>query len=284
MLGEGVQWNDATESLWWTDIQARLLYRYHLPSGQLSKFVTPGRLCSFGFVETKADFIVAFSRGLALYNPVSEDITWLERPDGLSHGVRFNDGKVDRQGRFWVGTMVEKGDPVTRREGSLYSLDSTFVLHKHESGIGISNGLCWSPEARYLYFADSARRIIYSYEFDRGSGTIDNQRVFVETGSGAFPDGAEIDSNGCLWSAHWGAGQVVRYTPEGKTDSVLTLPVSQPTCVTFGGPGHELLFVTSARVGLDDDKLDEEIHAGDVFVFQAGVSGFPACRFVQVVK
>ncbi len=283
-LGEGVQWNAATESLWWTDIQARLLYQYHLPTCRLSKFSTPERLCSFGFVENKADFIAAFARGFALYNPVSQDITWLSRPGGLSHGIRFNDGKTDRQGRFWAGTMVENGDPAIRREGSLYSLDGSFVLHKHETDIGISNGLCWSPESKYLYFADSARRTIYSYEFDPDSGAIENRKVFVETGRGAFPDGAEIDSNGCLWSAHWGAGRVVRYTPEGKTDAVLTLPVSQPTCVTFGGPGHELLFITSAGDGLDDDKLCKEPHAGDVFVFQVGVSGLPACHFIQVVK
>ena len=284
MLGEGVQWNDATESLWWTDIQARLLYRYHLPSERLSKFPTPERLCSFGFIENATDFIVAFDRGFALYNPVSQDITWLGRHEGLSHGIRFNDGKVDRQGRFWAGTMVENGDPLIRREGSLYSLDGTFVLHKHGSGIGISNGICWSPESRHMYFADSARRIIYSYEFDSDSGTIDNRKVFVETERGAFPDGAEIDNNGCLWSAHWGAGRVIRYTPEGKMDVVLSLPVSQPTCVTFGGQGHELLFITSAREGLGDDKLLKEPHAGDVFIFQVGVSGFPACRFIQVVK
>ena len=283
-LGEGVQWNDAAGSLWWTDIQARRLCRYHLPSGRLSQYPTPERLCSFGFVENTTDFIVAFACGFALYNPVSKDITWLGLPGRLSRGIRFNDGKVDRQGRFWAGTMVEDGDPAIRREGSLYSLDSTFTLYNHERGIGIANGLCWSPDSRRLYFADSARRTIYRYEFDPDSGTIDNRKVFAKTAPGAFPDGADIDSDGCLWSAHWGAGRVVRYTPAGNTDAVLALPVRQPTCVTFGGPGRELLFITSAREGLDRATLHTEPHAGDVFVFRVGVSGLPACRFIQVVK
>ena len=132
-LGEGVQWDDATECLWWTDIQARRFYRYNLPSGRLSKFQTPERLCSFGFVENKTDFIVAFDGGFALYQPASQEMTWLQRLEGLKRGIRFNDGKTDRQGRFWAGTMTEKGDPVSRSEGGLYSLDNTFKLRQHES-------------------------------------------------------------------------------------------------------------------------------------------------------
>ena len=278
-LGEGVQWHDETETLWWTDIQSCLLYRYHLPSCQLSKYPTPERLCSFGFIKNKSEFIVAFARGFALYNPVSRDITWLIRPEGLGQGIRFNDGKVDRQGRFWAGTMVEEGDPLTRPAGNLYALDGLFTLNKRERGIGISNGLCWSPKSDRLYFADSARRIIYNYEFDPDSGTISNRKIFVETGNGIFPDGADVDSDGCLWSAHWGAGQVVRYTPAGKRDLVLDLPVSQPTCVTFGGPRFEMLFITSAKEGLDG--RDKEVNAGDVFVFHVGTSGLPACHFIQ---
>lgn len=283
-LGEGVQWNEETETLWWTDIQEHLFYRYDFPTGELSKFRTPERLCSFGFIENTPGFIAAFERELALYHPASQVITSLRSPEELSNDLRFNDGKIDRQGRFWAGTMVEKGDPAIHRKGNLYSLDSAFVLQKHESDIGISNGLCWSPDAKYLYFADSALRIIYRYEFDPASGTIYNRKVFVETALGAYPDGAEIDSDGCLWSAHWGAGQIVRYTPDGKIDEVLTIPVSQPTCVTFGGPGYDLLFITSAKLGLDNDKLNKETHAGDVFIFQAGISGLPACRFIQMVK
>ena len=208
-------------------------------------------------------------------------MTWLKYPEGLGRGIRFNDGKVDRQGRFWAGAMIEDRDPVLYREGNLYSIDGTNRLCKHESGIGISNGLCWSPESDHLYFADSSRRIIYNYEFNTGSGTIDNRKIFVMTENGAFPDGADIDCDGCLWSAHWGSGQVVRYTPAGKTDIVLDLPVSQPTCVTFGGPDLKLLFVTSATEGLENAKLCNQPNAGDVFVFQAEISGLPASRFIQ---
>ena len=280
-LGEGVQWDGQTASLWWTDIQSRLLYRHHMHSGRLSAFPTPERLCSFGFVENSTDLIVAFERGFALYDPVSGDTTWLARPDAPGRGVRFNDGKVDCRGRFWAGTMAEDGDPLSRSEGVLYSFDNNFGLRRHQTGIGISNGICWSPDSKNLYFADSARRTIFRYEFNPCSGAIDNRAIFARTAPGVYPDGAEIDSDGCLWSAHWGAGRVVRYTPSGKTDTVLTLPVSQPTCVTFGGDGCKLLFVTSAREGLGRNTLRKQPHAGNVFVYRGGVSGFPVRRFVQ---
>ena len=280
-LGEGVQWDDVSETLWWTDIQARLIYNYHPDSGRLVKYSTPERLCSFGFVENKPEFVVAFDRGFALYNPVSKYINWLKCPEGSGAGIRFNDGKVDRQGRFWAGTMVEGRDPTIFPEGNLYSLDRTYRLRKQESNIGISNGLCWSPVSDCLYFADSSRRVIYNYDFDPESGTIDGRKVFVITESGAFPDGADIDCEGCLWSAHWGAGKVVRYTPAGRADIVLELPVSQPTCVTFGGSDLDLLFITSAKEGLEGAELYKQPHAGDVFVFQAGFSGLPTSRFIQ---
>ena len=278
-LGEGVQWDDMTETLWWTDIQASLIYSYHPATGELVKSPTPERLCSFGFVRNEQEFVAAFDRGLALYNPVSKGITWLTHT-GFGSGIRFNDGKVDRQGRFWAGTMVEDRDPIIFPEGNLYSLDGRYRLRKQESDIGISNGLCWSPGSERLYFADSSRRIIYNYDFDPESGTIDNRKIFVMTGNGAFPDGADIDCDGCLWSAHWGAGQVVRYTPAGKTDLALDLPVSQPTCVTFGGNDLDLLFITSAKEGIKDAELRKQPEAGDVFVFQAGISGLPTSRFI----
>ena len=280
-LGEGVQWNDMTETLWWTDIQERLIYSYHPTSGRLFQSSTPERLCSFGFVMDRPEIIAAFDRGPALYDPVSKDIDWLECPEGSIAGIRFNDGKVDRQGRFWTGTMVEAGDPVIHAEGNLYCLDSECRLTVHESDIGISNGLCWSPESDRMYFADSCRRMIYVYDFESESGTIENRKIFVLTENGAFPDGADIDCDGCLWSAHWGAGQVIRYTPAGQKDIVLDLPVSQPTCVAFGGTDLGLLYVTSAKEGLDKAALFREPDAGSVFVYQVGIYGLPASRFIR---
>ncbi|MCY4338325.1 MAG: SMP-30/gluconolactonase/LRE family protein [Gammaproteobacteria bacterium] len=280
ILGEGVQWDDLTQTLWWTDIQARQLYRYRPANGALKQYPTPYRLCSFGFVARRSGLIAAFDRGIALYDPTLTDSKPLQCPPGLAAEVRFNDGKVDRQGRFWTGTMVEVGDPTLKPAGNLYSVDAEHRLRVHESGVGIANGLCWSPDAERMYFADSSRRTIYCYDFEPESGTIHNREVLAVTARGACPDGAETDCDGCLWSAHWGASKVVRYTPAGKTDTILELPVSQPTCITFGGADLDLLFVTSAREGLAEADLREQPEAGNVFVYRVGASGLPASRFI----
>ncbi len=279
ILGEGVQWQTETETLCWTDIQSCLFYSMHLPTARLSSYPTPERLCSFGFTGDKTTLIVAFESGFAWFHYPSQAVARIRRTDIMPAGTRFNDGKVDRQGRFWAGTMVEAGDPAVGRGGSLYSLDQELQTRKHVSGVGIANGLCWSPDASLMYFADSARRVIYRYEFDPVAGSPGKRSVFAETENGAEPDGAEVDNTGCLWSAHWGAGRVVRYTPNGAVDYILDLPVSQPTCVTFGGKDYDWLFITTAKQGLNESQLADEPYAGDVFVYRLGVAGLPAHYF-----
>jgi sugar lactone lactonase YvrE len=276
-LGESPVWDGETGTLWWTDIQERRLFRYDSATEGLVHFRTPERLCSFGLVAGSGVLICAFETGVGLYEPGSDSVTWLARPRFRQPGLRFNDGRVDRQGRFWCGTMVEGAEPVPA--GSLHSLARVQALATHETGISISNGICWSPDSTRFYFADSPRRTIFAYDFDTRSGTIANRRVFAQTPDGAYPDGANVDAEGCLWSAHWGAGRVVRYTPDGNIDSVIEVPAEQPTCVAFGGADLDLLFITTARDGLNDGALLRQPRAGDVFVYKLSVPGLPDGRF-----
>jgi sugar lactone lactonase YvrE len=132
-----------------------------------------------------------------------------------------------------------------------------------------------SPDGSRLYFADSAARTIWAYELVEPEGTLRNPRVFARTPVGASPDGAAVDVDGCVWSAHWGASCVIRYTPDGKVDRRLEVPTRQPSCVCFGGPQLDVLCVTTARVDLDAATLQSEPNAGDVFLFRAGVQGLP---------
>jgi L-arabinonolactonase len=145
--------------------------------------------------------------------------------------------------------------------------------------IQISNGICVSPDSRYFYFADSPRRVIYRYEFEADSGCLGARTVFAHTPDGAFPDGAAIDADGCLWSALWGAGRVVRYTPGGCVDTILPIPTCQPSCVAFGGRDLSDLFVTSARDGLSKQALAQEPEAGHLFVFRTCHVGLVESRF-----
>lgn len=283
IVGEGILWDSRRQVLWWTDIPGRQLHRYDWTRGNLQILDTPERVGSFGLVEGSERLIVAFASGIAFYDPLLRSVEWIVRPDVMP-GIRFNDGRVDRRGRFWAGTMVEGEDGGAG--GCLYSVNADATdagagaaVRCHVRGVKISNGLCFSPDATQVYFADSPTRTISVYELIEPEGVLGPARRFAQTPDGAFPDGAAVDADGCVWSAHWGAGCVVRYTPDGRIDRTLQVPTCQPSCVCFGGPDLDVLCVTSAREGLDDTVLRAEPNAGDVFLYRAGVQGLPESEY-----
>lgn len=279
IVGEGILWDSRREVLWWTDIQGRQLYRYDWARGEMQILDTPERVGSFGFVAGSDKLITAFASGIAMYDAYERSSVWLARPETLTAGVRFNDGRVDRRGRFWSGTMVETQQGAA--SGCLYSIDTTGKMRCHMQGLRISNGLCHSPDGTQLYFADSPTRTISVYELREPEGILGSSRIFTQTPNGAYPDGAAVDIDGCVWSAHWGAGRVVRYTPDGRIDRTLEVPTCQPSCVCFGGPDLDVLCVTSAREGLDGSTLCAEPNAGDVFLYRTGVKGLPESEYRQ---
>ena len=275
-LGEGIIWDAASACVWWTDIDGSKLYRYQSEDKQLDHWATPERLGSFALVSDSEFLICGFASGFAYFNPHSGELQWLEKIEQNNPGTRLNDGRADRQGRFWAGSMVESGD---RGAGALYCFDQQLQVASKVSGLTISNGLCWSPDSTVMYHTDTPSRRINAYDFDAATGAIANQRCLVRTEKGCFPDGSSVDAEGYIWNAQWGASQVVRYSPEGEVDFVLPLPVSQPTCVAFGGPRLDRLFVTSATQGFDEQTLSAEPEAGNVLVFQTNISGIADARF-----
>jgi sugar lactone lactonase YvrE len=281
-LGEGPLWNERDGKLWWTDILRNRLHRLDPASGAVETIDTPERLCSYAFLPEGANRILAaFETGLAYFDIETKSLAWIERVEALGSGRRFNDGRTDREGRFWVGTMVENEAMAGAQSGVLFRLDG-FGLSAQAAGISISNSLCTSPDGRILYFADSPKQLIFAFDLDPDSGAIANKRVFAEVTEG-YPDGAVVDEEGCLWSARWGAGEVVRHAPDGRVVSRLKVPASQPTCPAFGGPDRKTLFVTSAREGLDDAALAADPEAGNLFLYQAEVAGLPVVPFTPAV-
>ena len=220
--------------------------------------------------------ICGFASGFAYFNPVKGAIQWLSKIEQDNPGTRLNDGRADRQGRFWAGSMVEVGE---QGAGALYSIDHQLRVSSQISGLTISNGLCWSPDGKLMYHTDTPSRSIYRYDFDTVSGAISNQSLLVRTEKGCFPDGATVDAQGYIWSAQWGASRVVRYNPEGETDFILPLPVSQPTCVAFGGSDLNRLFVTSAYEGLDAEARATQPEAGNLFIFETDIKGIADPQF-----
>src|ERR1700693_387861 len=248
IVGEGILWDSRRELLWWTGIRGRKRHRYHWAAAELEILETPERIGSFGLVAGSERLITAFASGIALYSVRDVEIEWLARPAAIVPGIRFNDGRVDRRGRFWSGTMVE--DDCCPATGCLYSVDRAEGIRCHVRDIRISNGLCVSPDGKRLYFADSPTRTIYVFDLQEPIGDLGPPRVFAITPAGAVPDGAAVDVDGCVWSAHWGGGCVVRYTPYRRIHRTLPVPASQPTCVCFGGPDLDILCVSSVREGL----------------------------------
>jgi sugar lactone lactonase YvrE len=272
-LGEGPLWNVGDQRLWWTDIHNRRLRRWGLGAGAIEDVATPERLCSFALVEGRPDrLLAAFETGLAWFTPGTGAVEWIARPEAGGTGRRFNDGRTDRAGRFWVGSMVEDEARAPPASASLWRFDGVGRFVACESGVSIANSLASSPDGRTLYFADTPRRAIYAYDLDPETGAISGKRLFAEVERG-FPDGATVDAEGRLWSARWGGGEVVCHDPDGREALVVEVSASQPTCVAFGGSDLSLMFVTSATEGLTAKALEGSPLAGSVFVYETDAVG-----------
>lgn len=275
-LGESVIWDDVTQSVWWTDIEEKCLYIYRLADNKLTRLNTPHRLCAFGLLQDSSIMIAAFDKGIGLFDYRTGKIDWLFKLPADA-AVRFNDGRVDAQGRFWVGTLNE-GNDATDSSG-LYQVDTYLTVTRIESGVGICNGLGWNVQQTNFYMADSSKQIIYKYCFDRQTGNISNKRVLKQFEKEASPDGAIVDADSNLWSALWGGNCLTRISEDGQ-ESRFQLPVSQPTCVAFGGPDRDLLFVTSARYGLNSQELEEQPNAGSLLIYRTEAKGIESPYFL----
>lgn len=279
-LGEGIIWDHQRQRLWWTDIENSNLYRYDPTTEELEQWSTPERLACFAPVAGQDYLVGAFASGFAFYDPVKESLEWIEKVEADNPGTRLNDGRTDRQGRMWAGTMVENSDQSNYR-GSLYCLDSNLLLRKTFGNLLITNSLCWSPDSKRMYHCDTPRQKINHYPFNPQSGEIGNPEVLVSTEDECYPDGSIVDAQGYLWNAQWGGSKVVRYAADGSSDLEIELPVSQPTCVAFGGADLNLICVTTARQGLSREKLGVQSQAGDVFIYKTDFKGLVESPFIQ---
>lgn len=269
-LGECPIWDFRTGSLWWTDIESRALWRWQQHSDLITAFGAPERVGSFALTDDPDILVCGFESGLARFAPERGDLDWLVRMPELASGCRLNDGRVDREGRFWVGSMDEAGG-VTPPRGALHRLDGGDSYATFIHGVQISNGLCFSPSGDWLYFADSPTGTIARHRY--GGGQLGPGETVFTAPTGVHPDGAAVDSEGWVWSAQWGDGSVVRLNPETGEHVRFEVPCPQPTCVSFGGSDLTTLFVTTAAVGLSSDELAQWPQSGAVFVYRSSVPG-----------
>ena len=278
-LGEVPIWCQETEKLWWVDVKSPAIQFFEPGSGKFQRFPLPGRTVGSWAFRTNGEMILAMQDGLYGYSHVSSSYERLVPIEEDLPLHRLNDGKCDRKGRFWVGSMHEthRADP----RGTFYCIDGNLKVTKAFDHFTVPNSVAFSPDDRRMYFADTPTKTISVFDFDLQEGVLSNRRIFcdVTTSEGA-PDGSTVDVDGCLWNAEFRGGRVVRYSPQGKVDRVINLPVSQPTSCVFGGKNLDVLYITTATQNLSAEQLKEQPLAGAVFAIRPGTQGMPEPRFI----
>jgi sugar lactone lactonase YvrE len=275
-LGECPVWSVAEQVLYWVDINAPALNRFDPATGENTAMRMPESIGCFALRE-RGGFVVALRDGIWL---ARADRT-LERQiaaapyDPARH--RFNDGRCDRQGRFWAGSMNEKRDA---NSAALVRVDADHRMTSVLSDMMISNGLAWSPDGRTMYHTDTPTRVIHAHDFDAASGTPSNRRTFAQFAAPTErPDGGAVDSEGCYWTAFYGGGKVARISPAGAVLAEFGVPAMCPTMCAFGGPDLTTLYVTSARQLRSAEELARLPHSGDLFAMSVRVPGLPEPAF-----
>lgn len=270
-LGEGPLWNQEEQKLYWVDIFAGNIHRMRPGDTGYETFSIGQPVGSMGF-RASGGLILALKNGFHLWDHVTNATQFLSNPEADKPHIRYNDGAVDRKGRFWAGTMDDGGD------SALYRYDPDGSIHVMQTGVTCSNGIGWSPDSRTIYYSDSQVYTVFAYDFDLESGELANQRVFVDRRPGE-PDGLTVDAEGCIWMAIWNGWTVERYDPNGKLMTRIDMPVQYPTCPIFGGPNMDELYVTSAWTLLGREGRKSQPLAGDLFRIHPGVKGVPEPKF-----
>ncbi|MEA3067271.1 MAG: xylono,5-lactonase [Sphingomonadales bacterium] len=274
VLGEGPVWVTRETALYWLDIKGQMIFR--LDEGErLTKWPTPMRIGSIA-PRKSGGFIGGTEHGIAIIDPAADRFELVAKPEEHLPNNRFNDGKVDRRGRFWAGTMDDRERDAT---GTLYCIDTDLSWAALDDGYKVTNGPAFSPSGKIMYHNDSARRVTYAFDMD-SAGQPGNRRVFLKFGEGdGYPDGMTVDADGCLWIAFWDGGCIRRFSPKGEWLQTIEMPVSRPTSCAFGGRDLDRLYITSASVGLDASQLSLQPNAGGLFMVIPGVQGIADVPF-----
>ena len=267
VLGEGPMWDAREQALYWVDIPQRLVFRWSQDQGARTIPVTH-HICSLlpraagGFIGGGYDGFLEIGADLS--------VQVIADPEPDLPVNRFNDGKVDRSGRLWAGTM----DRLEREaSGSLYRLDPDRSWQRIDSGYKVTNGPAFSRDGRTMYHTDSAWQIVYAFDLAE-DGSASNRRVHLRFGEGdGYPDGMTVDAQDCLWIAFWDGWCVRRFSPAGERLVELSVPAQRPTSCAFGGPDLDQLFITTASRDLTAQELEAQPYAGGLFMTSPGVTG-----------
>jgi len=274
--GESPLWDPAEQALYFVDNAGRKIHRYDPATGATRSWDMPSVITALALRE-HGGAVVTLRTGIHLFDFDTGAFVTLS-PLADPPPMVFNDGKIDRRGRFLIGACTANfAKPAP--DGGLYRLDPDHRLTKLDSGIHFSNGPCWSPDDRTFYFSDSFLHETYAYDYDIATGNVARRRLFVNTRElGGLPDGATVDRDGLVWIAIYGGGRIAAYRPDGRLERTIEMPVRLVSSVMFGGPGLDRLYVTTIEKGALGEPWEEG--AGDLYAIDGlGARGVPEPRY-----
>lgn len=260
-FGESPVWSGSEQALYWVDVKAPAIHRFDPGSGAVRTIPVLDEVGSIA-LRHSGGLVAATRRGFGTVDLTTGAIEYLlylnEQPE-----IRFNDGKCDRAGRFWCGTLDDVGfSPV----GALYRIGADRRRERLDDGFVLVNGIAWSPDNRTMYVADSRREVVYAYDYEIGDGSIHNRRPFIQTDEiEGRVDGATVAADGTYWCAHVRGWQVAQYDPSGRLLQAIRLPVKYPLMCSFGGVDLDVLYVTTSRAMLAVGEASEQPLAGALF-------------------
>lgn len=269
-VGEGPHWDPDTATLLWVDIPAGAVHRAVRGTGPVRTITLP-TMVGAAVPKASGGLVAATREGFA---DVVSGERWETRLHVLPGGQRMNDAKCDPAGRLWAGSTDMGFAP---GEGALHVLTATWDSHVVLTGLTLPNGMGWSSDGRTMYLVDTMARELNAFDVRDGQPALGGRRLLATFSGTGIPDGMTLDADGCLWIAMWGGSRLVRVSPEGEVIAEVVLPVEQPASCAFGGPDLDVLYVTTARQGLD---LAPDDIAGSVLAVRGlGVKGLPPTKF-----
>ena len=284
ITGESPVWCEREAKLYWVDVQQPALHRFDPSTGIDESWIMPAWIGCFalGGGAAEGSVLVALRTGVYRFGLTDGALSLVAPAPYDPRRFFLNDGKCDRQGRFWVGPMHHALLPLVGKpeatEGPLWRLEGNCLAAQGKPA-ALSNGLAWSPDGRIMYHSRTMHGEIDAWDYDPDTGSMSRGRLFARVEGPPGPDGAEVDCDGFYWSAINGQGRILRFDPSGRVEREIRVPFQYPTMVTFGAPDLRTMFVTSGRWAIAGKDAADHPLDGGIFAFEAPVPGLPTSRW-----